>query len=220
MYRSKKQREKLNAFTRRKQNLSIDVDDSKKEHQHQRILKENQLNQHVKKALALCVLIKFAVKRASDFRTCTKKNDVSNNSNASIDHMKMNDSHDVIISEEEDKDTQSKEDQIKKSKTSMEETSLITKIKESFVKDEIFIKLREIKIKNDRKVSLDILRKNMKLFMKNLEIKNDLLYLKNKLMILSSDKLRLRLLRRYHDSSIKEHSEYKSMFHSISSSYF
>ncbi len=55
MYRSEKQREKSNALIRRKQDLSVEVNDSRREHQRQTVLKENQLNRDVKEALALCV---------------------------------------------------------------------------------------------------------------------------------------------------------------------
>ncbi len=56
--------------------------------------------------------------------------------------------------------------------------------------------------------------------MSYLIIKNNLLYLKNKFIVSTFNLLRLRLLRKFHEFLIKEHFEYKSMFHAMFSSYF
>jgi hypothetical protein len=65
-----------------------------------------------------------------------------------------------------------------------------------------------------------MLKKKFKLFMKSLIIKNDILYLRNQLIVFASDELRLRLLKKYHDSFVEKHLEYKTMFHAMISSYF
>jgi hypothetical protein len=59
MYRSEKQRKKSNALIKRKQNLSVETNDLRKEHQRQIVLKNDQLNRDIKEALALCVLTIF-----------------------------------------------------------------------------------------------------------------------------------------------------------------
>jgi hypothetical protein len=59
------------------------------------------------------------------------------------------------------------------------EKSLMTIIKNAFEKDDIFIKLKQAKMNEDRKSSHEVLKKKFKFFMKDLIIKNDILYLKD-----------------------------------------
>jgi hypothetical protein len=56
--------------------------------------------------------------------------------------------------------------------------------------------------------------------MRDLIIEDNLLYLKEKLIVLVFDKLRLKILRKYHDSSIEKHLDYKVMFHAVFNNYF
>jgi hypothetical protein len=56
--------------------------------------------------------------------------------------------------------------------------------------------------------------------MKNLIIENNLLYLKERLIVLFFDRLRFRILRKHHDSSMKKHFDYKIMFHAMFNNYF
>jgi activator of HSP90 ATPase len=73
MYRFEKQGEKPGVLTRRKQNLSAETDDLRKEHQRQIMLKDNQLNRNVKKALTLCVLIRSAAQRDKEISSFPKR---------------------------------------------------------------------------------------------------------------------------------------------------
>ncbi len=100
------------------------------------------------------------------------------------------------------------------------EKFLMTTIKNVLEKNDIFIKLKQVKMNEDKKSSHKMLKKKFKLFMKSLIIKNDILYLRNQLIVFASDELRLRLLKKYHDSFVEKHLEYKTMFHAMISSYF
>jgi hypothetical protein len=109
------------------------------------------------------------------------------------------------------------EDENMKSET---EKSLMTMIKNTFEVNDVLIKFRQAKLHEDRKASHEGLKKKFNLFMKNLIIKNNLLYLKDKFIVSSFNQLRLKLLRRFHDFFPEEHFEYKTMFHAMSLSYF
>ncbi len=112
------------------------------------------------------------------------------------------------------------QDKMSEDENTKAEESLMTTLKNAFENDDILIKLRQSKLNEDRKLSHKSLKKRFKLFIKDVIIKNNLLYLKDKLIVLTFDSLRLRSLRRFHESFIEEHLEYKTMFHAMSSSYF
>ncbi len=59
---------------RRKQDLSIETNDFRKEHQKQIVLRKNQLDQNIKQTLALCVLIRFVARKKNEFRTRSNEN--------------------------------------------------------------------------------------------------------------------------------------------------
>ncbi len=217
MYRSKKQKEKFDALNKRKQNLSFEINDFRKKHQRQTMLKDDQLNKNVKKTLTLCVFREHRRTKKNSFskRTLLNKKNVSNSttslnqkielSSRKIDDFESNAIIKNIINENEN--TKAKE-------------LLMTTFKNAFENDDGFIKLKQKKLNEDRKFSHKALKKKFKLFMKNLIIKNNLLYLKNKLIVLTFDLLRFRLLKRFHDLFIEEHFKYKAMFHAMFSSYF
>jgi hypothetical protein len=96
----------------------------------------------------------------------------------------------------------------------------MTAISEVFEENKVLVDLKQAKTNGDRKSPLNALKKDFKLFMKDLIIEDDLLYLKSKLIVSSFNKVGLRILKRHHDSSIERHLEYKTMFHSMSSNYF
>jgi hypothetical protein len=218
MYRSEKQERKSDALTRRKQDLPLEINDFRKEHQRQTVLKDDQLNKNVKKTLTLCILTRAQKnKEKSSFpkRTLLDKENEPNpaisldqeieSSSERTDDLKSSTIIENTISE--DDNTKTKE-------------LLITTLRNAFENDDNLIKLRQAKLNEDRKPSHEALNKEFKLFMKDLIIKNNVLYLKDKLIVLTSDSLRLRLLRRFHDLFIEEHFEYKAMFHTMSSIYF
>jgi hypothetical protein len=98
--------------------------------------------------------------------------------------------------------------------------SLLTMIKEVFEQNNILIKMKQAKKTKKRKFSQKTFKNELKLFMKNLIIENNLLYLKERLIVLFFDRLRFRKLRKHHDSSIERYLDYKIMFHAMFNNYF
>jgi hypothetical protein len=240
MYRSKKQRENSNALTRRKQDLSAETNDLRKKHQRQIVLKNDQLDQNIKQALALCVLIRFVARRKNELRTRSNDdqndediNDLrtrsKNDDDADDSNRDENISNDLRTRSKNDDDedtsndlrTRSKNDDDKSSISEEEDTSsLLTMIREVFEQNNTLIEMKQAKEAEERKSSQKALKNDFKLFMKDLIIENNLLYLKEKLIVLFFDKLRFRILRRHHDSSIERHFDYKVMFHAMFNNYF
>jgi hypothetical protein len=170
MYRSGKQEGKPDALTRRKQDLSAETDDLRKEHQRQIVLKEDQLDNDIKEALALCVLT----------RSATQRNENNQASPAIIDR-EPEDSNDDDLSLSDEQNVHEKtghESELSDENIAddLEETPLITMIKEAFAEDDFLIKLRQAKLNGDRKSPHEASRKGMKLSMGDITIDDDLLY--------------------------------------------
>jgi hypothetical protein len=238
MYRSEKQESKSDALIRRKQDLSLEVNDSRKKHQRQILLKDDQLDKNVKKTLTLCVLTRAQRhKEKSSFskRTLLDKENESNSTTSLDQEIELSSREDddlksdTIIENTISEDESTKDDlesdaiienTISEDESTKSEESLMTIFKNAFEEDDVLIKLRQAKLNENRKSSHQILKKRFKLFMRDLIIKDNLLYLKDRLVVLAFDSLRLRLLRRFHELLIEEHFEYKAMFHAMSSSYF
>jgi vesicle coat complex subunit len=78
----------------------------------------------------------------------------------------------------------------------------------------------KVKKSEDKKISFTILKKEIKLVMKDIEIFNDRLYYKSRLFILGFDELKLHFLKKYHDSLLQNHSKYKYMYIKLLKNYY
>ena len=71
-----------------------------------------------------------------------------------------------------------------------------------------------------RKLSSKLLKKKVKLVIINLQIQNDRIYYKTRLLISQFDELKLHLLRKHHDTSMQKHSEYRIMHIKLLKNYY
>jgi hypothetical protein len=180
--------------------------------------KKDQLDKDVKKALALCALTRSVTRRNEEKGSFSKT--------ALLD--KKNSSESEFIDEDSsDEDESRTEGQTSSTQTTEEadteeeiESFLMIAIEDVVAEDDVLIKLKQAKANDDRKLSAEVLKKGFKVSMRDLTIKDDLLYFKNRLVVLNSSELRLRLLKRHHDSLIEGYLDYKAMFHVMSSNYF
>jgi hypothetical protein len=200
MYRSKKQKEKFDALTKRKQNLSAETNDLRKKHQRQIVLKNDQLNQNIKQVFALCVLIRFVVRRKNELRTRSNDNqndeDINdlrtrskNDDDANDSNRDENISNDLRTRSKNDDDedisndlrTRSKNDDDESSILKEKDTSsLLRMIREVFEQNNTLIKMKQAKKAEERKSSQKAFKNEFKLFMKDLIIENNLLYSERK----------------------------------------
>jgi hypothetical protein len=74
-----------------------------------------------------------------------------------------------------------------------------------------------VKIKS---TNLKILKKGVKLALEDIRIRDERVYYKSRLFISESDHLKLHLLRKHHDSSMQNHSEYRHMHAKLLKNYY
>ena len=120
----------------------------------------------------------------------TQSNEIVN----SLESMKSESLENEIL----DSDNVKKTKQMKK----LKEKEIDQIIKEAYQNDDLIKKIFESKRTEDRMLSSKLLKKEVKFVMKDLQIRNDRIYYKTRLLISQFNKLKLHLLKKYHDTSM------------------
>jgi hypothetical protein len=204
MYRSEKQDEKSDSLTRRRQNLSEEIENARNEYQHQILINQDQLNDKVKQDLRLCIMTRAVTQRITNSLQDSVLEEVIVHENVLVSE-KINDDLESIA---ENNDLDAIESHKK-----IEMKELLEKAYNADEKIKEIINAKKTKI---RKLS----KRETKLSLGNIELRDDRVYHKNRLMISNSKKLRLHLLRKHHDSSLQEHSEYRDMYTKMFENYY
>ena len=201
--------EKSNALTRQAQNLSIKVEDTRNEYQHQVLLNENQLNDDIKQNIRLCIITRVEARREIHAEELTtQSNEIVN----SLESIKFESLENEIL----DSDNVEKTKQMKK----LKEKEIDRLIKKAYQNDDLIKKIFESKRTENRKLSFKLLKKEVKLVMRNLQIRNDRIYFKIRLLIFQSNKLKLHLLKKHHDILMQRYSDYKVMHVKLLKNYY
>ena len=197
MYKSNKQKDKPDALTKKKQNLSTNVENDRIKYQHQILLKKHQLNDEIKKTFNLYVIIKFMTQNDFEFT------------------FEYTFDYEVEFVFENKKKTNQKISTNDDSSNSLKEF-----LKTTYQKNDIVQKIMKTKFQNFKKLLEKILKKNFKLTLKNLKIREKRLFYKKRFFVSHCDKLKLHFFKNHHESPIHEHSEYKKMYVKLLKNYF
>ena len=200
MYRPGKQGEKPDTLTRRSQDLPKGFEDIREQHQFQTLLQEHQLDDDIRKALAVVF--------------CAN----------TIDDDNDNDQDDRSVATEEDA-TESEEPNAEHTPVTDVTESSITKtleelIEEAYEKDETVQDIIAAKKKELRKLPLNLIKRGIKLAMGDLKLENDKLYVKGRLYVPDHESLQLHLLQKHHEPPLQGHPGYKSMYQIMRENYF
>ncbi len=141
------------------------------------------------------------------------KDSTSIHSNAIESELDQN----VIESELDENAIDAAEDEIL---IELEETRTIELIDKTYRKNDIVEIIIKAKENDDRKMPRKTLRKSVKLALKDIAIRSDRVYYKSPLFILEFDELKLHLLKKHHDLSMQNHSEYKTMYVKLLKNYY
>ena len=198
MYRPGKQGGKPDALTRRTQDLPAGAEDARNEYQHQVLLKEDQLDDSIRQNVSLCVMT-----RAGSRKETRQKESTSTESN-------------TIENETPDLHDPEETEQMKD--LSEEETDRL--IKEAYQNDDLIREIFEAKRTKVRKLPHKLLKKGVKLAIEDLQIQNDRIYYKTRLLIPQSDELKLHLLRKHHDTPMQGHPGYRAMHAKLLENYY
>ena len=180
MYRPGKQGEKPDTLTRRSQDLPKGFEDIREQHQFQPLLQEHQLDDDIRKALKVV----FYANTAGD-----------------DDHDNDQDDRSEITEEDA---TESEEPNAEHISGTDETENPITKtleelIEEAYERDETVQDIIAAKKKELRKLSLNLIKRGIKLAMGDLKIENDKLYVKGRLYVPNHESLQLHLLQKHHE---------------------
>ena len=197
MYRSDKQENKFDVLTKKKQNLSANAENDRTKYQHQILLKKHQLNDEIKKNLKLYAIIKFMTQNDSEFT------------------FEYTFDYEIKFVFESKKKANQKVSTNDDSSNSLKEL-----LKTIYQKNDIVQKIMKAKFENFRKLFEKILKKNFKLTLKNLKIREKRLFYKKRFFVSHCDKLKLHFFRNHHDPSIHEHSKYREMYVKLLKNYF
>ena len=87
----------------------------------------------------------------------------------------------------------------------VEVSNLLRQIKKIYEHDNIIQNIIQIKVSGERKLSLDIIKNNFKIELKDCKMHENLLYINDKLYISDDMKLRTKIIRDIHDFPSKNH---------------
>ena len=196
MYRPGKQEEKPDVLTQRSQDILKKVKDLRQQHQFQILLQDNQLDEDIKKALA----IMFCAGNAREKVNIDK--DIINAENYLDDN----------IAEDNNLATDQESIDVKpRNYEENAEDSLEELFANAYKNNKLVQAIIDAKVKSMRKLSRKIL-KQVKLSMGDLEVKNSRLYVQGNIYIPDNKNLQLYLLQQQHDLSEQRYSSYKAMF--------
>ena len=95
---------------------------------------------------------------------------------------------------------------------------LMNKIRETYLKNEKFQRIINVKEIEKRKLSTD-LRNNYSLKLKNCKVNNDFLRVNDKIVIFKNDLLRINVIKMHHNKFITEYSNCINIFVNVSQHY-
>ena len=222
-YRPGKKGEKPDTLTRLSQDRPKRFNDSRQQHQFQTVLKASQLNDDIKKALAVMF---YADEVDVD-------NEVDVNSKVNVDEVDVDSEVEkneniVDVREYINKNLHQHselEQNLEQSSSSTKmagsriENSLEDLLDKAYQKDEIVNSIIAAKRAGFRKLLAELTRQGIKLAMKDLTLKGSgrstKLYMKSKMYVPNNENLKLFLLQQHHDLPTQGHPGYKAMLWKI-----
>ena len=114
-----------------------------------------------------------------------------------------------------------KELNVKSKKTSAIETSnLLHQIKNAYEHDDVIQDIIQIKVSNQKKLPLNIIKNNVKLELKNCKIHKNLLYVNDKFYISNDLNLRIIIIKNIHNTPLDKHANKSFIYDKLSRYYY
>ena len=202
MYRPGRQGEKPDTLTRRSQDLPKGFDDSRQQHQFQTLLQEHQLDDDVKKALSVIFCANTRTHNTDE--EAEKPQDIEDDEEAQSQILNENPVKELGDDSEEDPSAKPLEELIE----------------EAYEKDEVVQDIIAAKTRELRKLPSHLIKKGIKLAMGDLKVKDERLYVKERLYVPDHEPLQLCLLQKHHEPPLQGYPGYKSMYQSLMENYF
>ena len=220
-YRPGKEGEKPDTLTRLAQDRSKRSDDSRQQHQCQTVLKASQLEDDIKKALAVM------------FYTDELADEVDVDSEVDVDDEVEKDKNIVDVRNyiNQNLHQHSELEQILEQSSSSTKmagskikNSLEDLLDKSYQKDEIVNSIIAAKQSGLRKLPADLTKQGIKLAMGDLTLagsgRSTRLYVRGKMYVPNEEKLRLFLLQQHHDPPTQGHPRYKAMLRKLMENWY
>ena len=203
-YRPGKEGEKPDTLTRLSQDRPKEFDDSHQQHQFQTLLKADQLDDDVKKALAVV----FCANEANEV---DEVDEVENKDIVDVrDYINQNLHQHSELEQILEQSSSSTKMAGSKIKNSLEDL-----LDKSYQKDEIVNSIIAAKQSGLRKLPADLTKQGIKLAMGDLTLqgsgRSTRLYVKGKMLVPNDENLKLFLLQQHHNPAIQGHPGYKAM---------
>ena len=236
IYRSSVQNIKLDNLTRRSQNLSTNDNDSRKQYQHQTLLKAKHLNKSVR--VVIVVVSKFIneIEKSSInliamiYDLSEKKLEIDETMIVTFANIVENSidiaSKDTIIvdfifdNEFANNALVHESSTINAFEVDASQMNLMNRIKQIYLDDVILQRIMKAKRENLRRISINIIKKEVKLELDDYEIKNDLFWVKNKLYMLANESFHATLIKHIHESFFENHAKRIVTYDRVNTHYY
>ncbi|OJD28611.1 reverse transcriptase domain protein [Diplodia corticola] len=206
-YRPGKQGEKPDSLTRRRQDLPEGVEDARTQHQFQTLLKDNQLEPEIRRAITLAAII-----LEEDKPTIISEEDESGALSDSKEGEVVADNLSCI-------DTRSITD-ARPTEANTDTRSIEERIDKAYTQDPVIQKVMQAKRTGQLRLPTKILAKGFKLSLSDLEVKDNKLYAFGKLYIPADPLLRTSIIKIHHDPANAGHGGAKPTYTLIARTYF
>lgn len=206
-YRPGKQGENSDVLTRWSQNFPNDIKNLRQQHQFQTLLQDHQLDKDVKKALAVTFFVNTAnetINKAIDNKVdkIVDGNEDIINVEKHLDKFSGNEDNSTLIP------NISKDNEPNATKAK----SLEKLFEKAYKDNEVVKNLINAKERGLQKLPMALIKKGIVLSIGDLKIKNERLYVKNRMYIPENEALQLYLLQQHYNLPIYSHPGYKTMY--------
>lgn len=194
-YRPGKQSTKPDSLTRRVGDLPEDDNDDRTRYRYRTILKNENLDKGVRNAVNIASLLTDDVRGSV---TCLA----------------------ALVYELSEQDYLSGEEEEESTETPAVESELLRQIRDAYEHDDTAQNIMQAKVSGQRKLPLDMIKNNVKLELGDCRIRNDLLYVNDRLYVPDVPELRTKVLRDIHDTPPGGHAGRASTYDRLSRLYY
>ena len=192
-YRSKIQK-KIDNFTRRSKKFSKNHNDKRHRYNHAIFFKKQNLNKKIRNAIDMTTM--FMNEKRQNVITFA-----------------------IILYVLNEKKFYAKNDEIA-SKKNDSQSNIMKRIKTTYFENVTFQKIMQNKRDERKKIFSNITKNEVRLKLKNCQIKNELLYVKNKIYVFNDEMLHVSILSQIHDNSSKKHVDKTTTYDRLNRHYY
>ena len=102
----------------------------------------------------------------------------------------------------------------------IDQSNIMQQILKTYFQDDVFQRVMKAKRSNQRKISIDLVRKELKLKLKDCEIKENLFWMKNRIYVLEKKSFYANIIKQTHESLLESHAKRDAIYDKINMHYY